>query len=147
MKTLIICKSVHHGNTKKVADAMAATLAATVVNPEEVDVGKLSEYGLIGLGSGIYFGKHHKTIRALADRLPAPGTAVFVFSTSGATRDQNGPLVAQLKGKGLDVKGSFTCRGFDTFGPFKLTGGLQKGHPDEKDLEDARKFAAGLAAV
>ncbi len=37
MKTLIICHSYHHGNTKKVADAMAAVLQAEVVNPRDVN--------------------------------------------------------------------------------------------------------------
>ena len=26
-------------------------------------------------------------------------------------------------------------KGYDTFGPFKLVGGIAKNHPDEKDLE------------
>ncbi len=144
MKTLIICKSVHHMNTEKVAKAMADVLGAKLAHPEEIDPASLAEYDLVGFGSGIYFGKHHKTIRALVGRLPAMSKDVFVFSTGGAARDQNGPLITQLKGKGLNVKGSFYCTGFDTFGPFKLIGGLQKGHPDEKDFEDARAFARGL---
>ncbi len=144
MKTLIVYKSVHHMNTEKVAKAMAEVLGAKLAQPEEVDPASLAEYDLIGFGSGIYFGKHHKTILALADRLPAIGKDVFVFSTGGNARDQNGALVAKLKEKGLNVKGSFNCTGFDTFGPFKLIGGLQKGHPDEKDIEAARAFARGL---
>lgn len=36
--------------------------------------------------------------------------------------------------------GTFTCRGFDTFGPFRLIGGIAKGHPNEKELEKARAF-------
>ena len=31
-------------------------------------------------------------------------------------------------------------QGYDTFGPFKLVGGLAKGHPKERDLEQARAF-------
>jgi multimeric flavodoxin WrbA len=34
--------------------------------------------------------------------------------------------------------------GYDTFGPFKLIGGLAKGHPDDKDLENAVAFFRGL---
>lgn len=30
--------------------------------------------------------------------------------------------------------------GFDTFGPFKLVGGLQKGHPTEEELKGAIEF-------
>jgi hypothetical protein len=38
----------------------------------------------------------------------------------------------------------FSCKGYDTFGPFKLIGGLSKGHPDETDLENAVAFVKGL---
>jgi flavodoxin len=40
--------------------------------------------------------------------------------------------------------GRFSCKGYDTFGPFKLVGGLAKGHPDETDLENAVAFVKGL---
>jgi len=38
----------------------------------------------------------------------------------------------------------FSCKGFDTFGPFKLIGGVSKGHPDEKDIAAAIEFYNGL---
>ena len=41
-----------------------------------------------------------------------------------------------LKEKKTDIIGKFGCKGYDTFGPFKLVGGIAKGHPDEKDLFD-----------
>ena len=31
-------------------------------------------------------------------------------------------------------------QGFDTFGPFKLIGGVAKGHPDDRDLAAAVEF-------
>ena len=39
-----------------------------------------------------------------------------------------------------NIKGGYSCKGYDTFGPFKLIGGLAKGHPDASELEEARKF-------
>ena len=42
--------------------------------------------------------------------------------------------------KNCPVLGEFSCKGFDTFGPFKLVGGIAKGHPDEQDLSNARRF-------
>ena len=50
----------------------------------------------------------------------------------------------KLASKGLKVVDEFSCRGFDTFGPLFLIGGLNKGKPDEKDLENARQFALRL---
>lgn len=144
MKTLIICKSVHHMNTEKVAKAMAEVLGAKLARPEDVSPDVLAEYDLIGFGSGIYYSKLHNTIRAFVDKLPTMSKDAFVFSTSGAVRDQNGRLIAQLEKKGFKVKGSFACAGWDTWGPYKLIGGLQKGHPDEKDLDNARAFARSM---
>ena len=45
-----------------------------------------------------------------------------------------------LNKKGVEVIGSFQCRGFDTFGPFEKIGGVAKGHPNEKDLSKAREW-------
>ena len=36
--------------------------------------------------------------------------------------------------------------GFDTYGPFKIIGGLKKGHPTEKEIQDAVVFYNGLGA-
>ena len=56
MKTLIVYHSYHHGNTKQIADAMAAVLHAEVVSPHEMSAELLDWYDLIGFGSGIAFG-------------------------------------------------------------------------------------------
>ena len=69
MKTLIICQSHHHGNTKKIADATAAVLHAEVVSPSDVNAEMLDGYDLIGFGLGIAFEKHYADTQ-LVDRLP-----------------------------------------------------------------------------
>ena len=40
--------------------------------------------------------------------------------------------------------GAYRCMGFDTFGPFKLVGGIAKGHPDEDEIRGAVEFYEGL---
>jgi flavodoxin len=147
MKTLIICESVHHGCTKKIADAMAAALNSEVKKPGDVDAGKLAEYDLIGFGSGIYIGKMHKNMLKLADNLPGLEKKAFIFSTAGGDNENmkyHKALKDKLASKGFKIMDEFSCRGFDTFGPLVLIGGLNKGKPDEKDLENARQFAARL---
>ena len=42
------------------------------------------------------------------------------------------------------VIGKFGCKGYDTFGPFKLVAGIAKGHPDEEDIKNIVEFAKGL---
>ena len=86
MKTLIICFSYHHKNTEKIASVFAKTLDAEVKTPSEVDPNGLSDYDLIGFGSGISFGNHYKELLDLVDKLPAVNNKkAFIFSTSGQT--------------------------------------------------------------
>ena len=40
--------------------------------------------------------------------------------------------------------GVFYCKGFDTFGPFKLVGGINKNRPNTEDMEQAVPFYRGL---
>ena len=148
MKTLIIYESVHHGCTKKVVDSMAGPLKAEVKKSGEVDAGKLAEYDLIGFGSGIYMGKHHKNLLKLADSLLKMDKKAFIFSTSGGANENlkdHKALKIKLEEKGFKIVDEFNCPGWDTFGPLVLIGGFNKGRPDENDLEKARQFAAKLA--
>jgi len=68
------------GNTKKIADAMAAILDAEVTHPDDVNMDALGGYDLIGLGSGIAFGKHYQRLLDWVDVLPALNAKMFVFS-------------------------------------------------------------------
>ena len=144
MKTMIIYKSVHHMNTEKVAKVMAEALGAMLVQPEEVDPASLADYDLIGFGSGIYAGKHDKALLDFVRTLPTQNKAAFVFSTSGTGGKQHKVLLEALRQKGFTIKGEIVCAGFDTFGPLKLIGGIKKGRPNAKDLENARAFASSL---
>ena len=45
-----------------------------------------------------------------------------------------------IAGKSCQLLGTYGCRGFDTFGPLKLIGGIAKGHPDERDVKGAVEF-------
>jgi len=47
--------------------------------------------------------------------------------------------------EGYEISGEFSCRGFDTWGPLWLTGGLNRKHPDDRDLQRARDFARNVA--
>ncbi len=146
MKTLIVCVSQHHGNTKKIADAMAAVLGAEVCRPGDVNVEALAEYDLIGFGSGIAFGKHYQPLLRWVETRPPLNKKAFVFSTRGASRhgSHHRALKDKLEEKGLTVVGEFSCRGFDTYGLMKLVGGIARGRPNEQDLRDAEEFAKAL---
>ena len=57
MKTVLIYASTHHGNTKKVVDAISNECEIEVVNATKVHEKDLKDYDLIGLASGIFFTK------------------------------------------------------------------------------------------
>ena len=149
-KSLILCRSIHHQNTAHIAHVMAEVLKADVACPEEFPYTSLDDYELVGFGSGVYYGRLHAMLFAwlhgLADCREARKRA-FVFSTSGLpflSKIWHAPLKKLLVRKGFDVVAEFACRGFDTWGPLWLTGGLNRKHPDERDLERARDFAKRL---
>lgn len=142
MKILAVVESPHQGNTLKVAKAMAEAAPMEITDTEHLHEYNLHNFEIVGFGSGIYFGRHDKKIMELADKFCDEKAYTFVFSTSGSStfEKNNKPLVDLLKSKNKVVLGSFGCKAFDKFGPFKLVGGINKGHPNEKDLENAREF-------
>ena len=148
LNALIILHSQHHLNTKKVAEVIAKVLDAPIKSPTEVDSASLSGYGLIGFGSGIYFGKHHKTLLQLADKMPqVTNQQAFIFSTSGQegkAENLHKKLREKLQSKGYHIISEFNCPGYDTYALTKLVGGIQKGHPNEEDLKAAQTYAEDL---
>ncbi len=106
MKSLIVCVSTSHGNTRRVADRMAEVLDARVAEPESVDPETLREYDLVGFGSGIYYMVVHSRLRRFLRRLPdVDGVRAFTFFTSGASEipmaGYNKPVRNQLAAEGL----------------------------------------------
>ncbi len=142
MKILAVVESPHQGNTLKVAKAMAEVAPMDITNTEHLPQYNLHDYNIVGFGSGIYFGKHDKKLMELAGKFCDERAYTFVFSTSGASGflKNNQPLVDLLKSKNKVVLGSFGCKAFDKFGPFKLVGGINKGHPDANDFRESQKF-------
>lgn len=145
MQIVIVCTSVSHGNTRRVADAMADVLGAKVVTPEEAGPAELAGADLVGFGSGVFYGKLHPRLTDFVGALPQSRGRAFVFATSGLPEIPPRPftrsLARILEGKGYEVDGTFSCRAFDTWAPFKLVGGINKHRPAPEDLAAARNFA------
>ena len=69
------------------------------------------------------------------------GRKVFTILTSGSNqKNYRKNFRALLENCGCSITGSFQCKGFDTNGPWKLIGGIAKGHPDAADISDAAAF-------
>lgn len=146
MQSVLVVVSVHHGNTRKVAKAMAEELQAVIVEPEEINPKELLAHDLLGFGSGIFFGHFQKRLWQFVEKLPSgEGKKAFVFSTSGLGQIAYNQFLEEfLKRKGFQVMPGFTCRGYDTFSILRIFGGINRGKPDEKDLQSSRLFAANL---
>jgi flavodoxin len=152
VKLQLVVLSYHHDNTRKIAQVLSAALDAPTRTPQEVDPDELSRYDLIGLGSGIYDGKHHASLLELADRLPPSASKrALIFSTSsiqekGKVARDHSLLRRTLQAKGYRIVGEFSCRGFNTNSFLRFFGGINRGRPNAKDLEHAKEFAQSLKA-
>ncbi|MFB0921629.1 MAG: flavodoxin domain-containing protein [Oscillospiraceae bacterium] len=147
-KTVIFCYSIHHGNTKKLAEAIKERCGAEVVMLPCKETPDLKDYELVGFASGIYMSAFGDPILTFTDEIEGlNGKDCFTMYTSGANSDKlDRSMLKKLEGAGAHIVGRFSCRGFDTFGPFKLVGGLQKGHPDATEVEAAVSFCEKLMA-
>jgi flavodoxin len=153
-RSLVVVYSYHHGNTAKIADAVARVLGAEVRTPRQVTPDEIEEYDLVGFGSGIYSARHHESLLGLADTLPqATGKKAFIFSTYGApavaaggdfVKNNHSRLREKLQAKGYSVIGEFGCAGWNTNSFLKYIGGLNKGRPNAEDLKRAEEFARNL---
>ncbi len=144
---VIIYASTHHGNTKKVVDAIAKEFDLELVDATQVHEKDLSGYDLIGFASGIYAAQFHQQIKNFAQVNLPQNKKIFFIMTSAMNKDFSKSMAESIKGKNAEVVGKFTCHGYNTFGPFKLVGGTSKGHPDENDLKDAVEFYRRLVRV
>lgn len=141
MKIAIIYYSRHHGNTKKVLDAIREIYDLELIDVLECKEKDLSEYDAIGFASGIYFNNFHKSIIAFAKSNLPESKKVFLIHTYGIKiKGYTKEMKKIIQEKSCELIGVFGCRGYDTFGPLKLIGGIAKGRPNEKDLKGAQEF-------
>lgn len=146
MKTLIVYHSEHHNNTKKLIEAIANHGNVTLAEPSEAKNVNWSDYNLIGFASGIYYQKFHEDILKCAKEFLPNGKQVFFLYTCGVKRNTYTDSIRQIAdSKNAQVLGSYGCLGFDTFGPFKLIGGIAKGRPNNEDIDGAVKFFHDLS--
>ncbi len=150
MNTLIIYASIHHKNTEKIAKEIGNVLSAKVVSFSDVKKEELEEIELVGFGSGVYLSKFHKGLINLVENLPkVDKKKAFIFSTSGMKKNiilnrSHAHMEKILEKKGFELMGDFNCLGYDTYGPIKYIGGVNKGRPSKKDIEAAKSFAEKL---
>jgi flavodoxin I len=126
------------GNTKRLADAIAGELGVKAV---DVKTAALSpDVKITFLGSGSYGGKPGEDMVKFIQSGNFSGRKVALFGTSmGGIGKEVDEMAAALRQKGANVVGSYFCKGkgFLIFG---------RGHPNQDEIDGARKFAKEMAS-
>lgn len=146
MKTAIIYASMHHENTKKLVDAIAKDESIDTVNSLKIKEFDLESYDLIGFASGVAYGRYYPQIlQFMEDNLPSGKKTFFIHTGGSPKENQNSATMAVADKKQCEYLGTYFCKGFDTYGPFKLIGGIAKGHPDAEEIDGAVNFFKNLS--
>ena len=144
-KIAIIYASTHHGSTKKLVDAISEKINVTLIDTAQQTNADLTDYDLIGFASGIDFGKFYDSVEQfLRDNLPK-NKQIFFLYTCAMTKDSfTKSLRNEAQKRDAVILGEYGCRGFNTYGPWKLIGGMNKGHPTEDEITGAVRFVENL---
>jgi flavodoxin I len=121
------------GNTRKVADAIAEEMGITA---RDVTPGLTDDAKILFLGSGTYGGKPGAEMMKFIGSMDFSGRNVALFGTSAGLAGGQKMITAMtdaLTKKGATIAGAYHCRGKMFL--------INRGHPDNEDLENAKKFA------
>lgn len=143
MKVVIAYVSTHHGNTKKLIDAISMNSKdeITLIDATKEKSVDLNQYDIIGLAAGIAYGKYYPTLIEFAKNNLPKNKKVFFIHTAGDPRENHNKTIKEISDSyGCECLGTYFCKGFDTYGPFKLIGGIAKNHPNEDDIKGAIDF-------
>ena len=139
----IVYSSTHHGNTEQVLYKIKEKYPETVLikavdfNPDD-----FKRYDTVGFASGIFYFKFAKSVDTLFEQALASGVQklFFIYTAGAVNTGFEKTLRKRTEQNGKICLGIFGCKGFDTFGPLKLIGGLNKGRPNENDFKNAIDF-------
>lgn len=144
-KVAVVYASSHHGNTEKLVNAISQKFHFTRIDAAKLSYVDLSSYDLIGFASGIDFGKFYTSVEQfLKNNLPENKPIFFLYTCAMVRDGFTGTIREEAEKKGAIILGEYGCRGFNTYGPWKLIGGMNKGHPNAEDLAAAVAFYESL---
>ena len=124
---------------------MADESGAEIIDISAVNQADLSEYDVIGFASGIYAFQFGSSAVEFARKNLPQGKKVFFVYTYGLARGTGSKdIIEAAIGKNAVILGEYSCKGYTDYGPFKLVGGMYKGHPNEDDLQAARSFIRSI---
>ena len=140
-KTVIIYASTHHGNTRKLIEVISEKYQIDIIDAIEQKFANLSEYDLIGFASGIDFGKFYDAVEQfLKDNLPENKAVFFMYTCARDDKDFTYTMRTEAMKRHALLMGEYGCRGYNTYGAWKVIGGMNKHHPTKKELDGAVQF-------
>lgn len=141
MKSIIVYGSVHHKNTYKLVEAIANKYEVDTVNALEIKEKDLSEYGVIGFASGIDFGKFYQDVEDFAkNNLPECKKVFFLYTCAMDREGFTNSIREVCESKNCEIMGEYGCKGYNTYGPWKMIGGMNKSHPNKSEIQSAIEF-------
>lgn len=140
-KIAIIYASRHHGSTRKLVEAIANKHQITLIDASKHNQVDLSEYDKIGFASGIDFGKFYECVEVFLEKnLPENKKVFFLFTCAKLNANFTNSIRAKALEKGTTILGEYGCKGYNTYGPWKLIGGMNKNHPDAVEMNEVVLF-------
>ena len=146
MTALTVVYSYHHGNTRKVANAIGSVIGSDVKSTFDTNINDLEKYNLIGFGAGIDSGRHYKELLDFANELPIVDKKSSTSAVQGEkkVKKDHAKLRGILTVKGYNIIDEFSCKGFNTNLFLKYFGGMNKNRPNAEDIENAKAFAVRI---
>ena len=96
MKAVICYYSRHHGNTRKVLEAMAEEGEVDLVDVTTRQSVRLEEYDCVGFASGIYGFEFQKAVVEFARQYLPQGKPVFFVYTYGAAKGTGAKALTEI---------------------------------------------------
>lgn len=140
-KTVIIYESTHHGNTYKLVKAISDKYTIDTIDATTQSLADLQDYDVIGFASGIDFGKFYETIESFAKaNLPMNKKVFFLYTCAKDRKGFTDSMREIANQKEAVILGEYGCKGFNTYGPWKVIGGMNKNHPNQDEILQAIAF-------
>ena len=144
-KIAIVYASRHHGNTLQLVKAISGKYDITLIDAVEEPYRDLEAYELIGFASGIDFGKFYPSVEQfLKDNLPENKKVFFLYTCAKKNPKFTENIKMESLKRGAVIMGEYGCRGYNTYGPWKVIGGMNKNHPSQEELEEVICFYEAL---
>ena len=144
-KAILIYASKHHGNTYKLAKAISEKYEIAMIDATKETIIDLQEYAVIGFASGIDFGKFYEEIENFAEaNLPIKKEVFFLYTCAMERKGFTNSIREIALKKDAIILGEYGCKGYNTYGPWQLIGGMNKNHPTEAEIVEVVNFYGEL---